>query len=170
MYAMTLVLLSTLLTLEGGLLTERAPQPGLLLGASEVTAPGSTPSLAELTPEQLRAARTLALDARPSILAPALIIGGGAVVLTVGLGVLLFSSVTIGAVILAVSAAVLAVGVVLVLLQGPARATATARLKAIDAELTERRARDLRTPVFEQQTPPPGVQLAPEPGLRLASF
>lgn len=167
MYAMTFVMLSTLLCLEGGLLAERAPTPGWLLGAAETVEAPSRP-LSDLTRAELEAERRTVLDARPSLVPSLLVVGAGAIGFTIGTGILLFATIIVGSVVMGVSAVAIIVGVVLAMNIGPAREAAAKRLKEIDRVMDQRRREELRpVPVMP---PPPGVQVMPREGLRLASF
>jgi len=151
---------------EGGLVAERGPTPGLL-PAPTGTIEAPARALTDLTPAELEAERRTVLEARPSLIPSLLMVGAGAIGFTIGTGILLFATIVVGSVVMGVSAIVIIVGVVLALNVGPEREAAAKRLKEIDKLLTRRRMEELRpVPVV----PPPGVQLTPMDGLRLASF
>lgn len=168
MYAMTFVMLSTLLCLEGGLLADRTPTAGLLLGAAETAESVPPRPLSDLTLEELEAERQSVLATRPSLIPPMLVIGAGAIGFTIGTGILLFSTIIVGSFVMGVAAVVVIVGIVLVLNTGPARAVAARRLKEIDRAVTDRKREQLRPP--PPAILPPGVQWGPPPSLLLASF
>jgi hypothetical protein len=152
---MTWVLLNTLLVAQGGLLSEVAPRAGLLLEAQ--VSPSTTPTLDDLTLQQLEAERARVISQRPSPLPGALVLAGGGGVLTVGLGIFLFSSLVVGGIVMAIATPLMVTGVVLLLMSAPARHEADDRLKAID-----RATRALR--ILEQQrdeVPPPPPPLPP---------
>jgi threonine dehydrogenase-like Zn-dependent dehydrogenase len=167
MYAMTFVMLSTLLSLEGGLLAERMPTSGLLLAAADTTVEAPARPLSEFTPFELEAERRAVLDSRPSLIPSLLVVGAGAIGFTIGTGILLFATIIVGSVVMGVSTIVVIVGIVLALNIGPARDAAAKRVKEIDAVLDQRRREELRP---MPGVPPPGVQLMPLGGLQLASF
>ncbi|MFT3712325.1 MAG: hypothetical protein QM817_32160 [Archangium sp.] len=150
---MTLVLVTTLLVTQGGLLSEAVPRAGLLLEAQvAVTAtPAATPKLADLTNEQLQAERRRLVDSAPSVLLPSLLIVGGAIGFTVGVGIFLFSTMVVGGIVMAIAAPVVITGLVLLLMQGPTRRDAAKQVKEIDRALFLRN----QPPTVPELLPPP---------------
>lgn len=169
---MTLALVSTVLVLQGGLLSEATPRAGLLLAAAEVPAPtavAEAPKLETMTLAQLEAERVRVEGTIPSVLPAALCFTVGGGVFVVGAGFFLFSSMVVGGVLFAIATPIIVAGIVLVLINGPARAAASTRLREIRRlkVLLEQRDQGFDVP---PPPPPPGVERAVEPSLLLATF
>lgn len=160
---MTLVLVTTLLVAQGGLLSEAEPRPGLLVE----TPAAQAPKLSDMTLAQLDTERARVLAEAPSVLPGVLCITGGLAAFTVGVGIFLFATMVVGGIVMAISVPIVVVGFVLQFLTAPGRQAARDRVKEID-----RAAAALRNPPREllpPPPPPPGVWLTP--GLvPLASF
>ena len=165
---MTLVLMSTVLVLQGGLWSDFAPRAGLLVeGAAEL------PKLEEMTVDQLEAERERVTAQMPGVLLPALAFTAGGGVALVGLGFFFFSSMVVGGVMLAIAAPLIVAGIVLVLINAPARNAAGQRLREIRRLKVLREQQQQAPPRFDltpPPPPPPGVERVVEPGVLLAEF
>lgn len=168
---MTLVLMSTVLVMQGGLLSDFSPRAGMLVAAVEDTKPAALPKLDGMTLEQLEAERLRVEASVPSVLLPAICFGVGGGVFLVGAGFFLFSSMVVGGVMFAIAAPIIVAGIVLLLINGPARTEAGTRLREIKRLKVLLQQRE-QNPGFDlpPMPPPPGVQRDVEPSLMLATF
>jgi uncharacterized protein YacL len=149
------LLLSTMLLVHGGLLSEPVPRAARLLEGQAVTATAAAPvTLEDLTVAQLQAERARTLDSRPSVLWPVTAIAVGAAGLVVGLTAFLFASMVVGGIVMAIAAPVVVLGVVLLLINVPAMKEAGQRVRQIDRLLVLRR-QELNAPPPADAPPPP---------------
>ncbi len=171
----SLVLSAVVMLSSSGFLSEKAPAPGLLLGATDFsTAPVESMALTELVAERARL-----IEARPGLgLGLALTISGGGVFL-VGFAVFLVASIIVGAIIMGAAVPLLIIGPLLIANAGKARRPIDLRVRAIDARIGAIKRGDAISPpeVDEGGAPlppprPPDVWLLPvvEPQVLVATF
>lgn len=170
----SLVLSIVVMTSSGGLLAERVPAAGLLMGAVDLNAaPIEGMSLTELTVERTRLMSTM-----PSAgLGVALTAIGGGVFLT-GFTVFLYASILVGVVIMVAAIPLLIIGPILLVNAGRERRAQQARVFAIDRRIATM-GQDGTSPLPPQndEVPPPPPVRPPDveratvaPQLLLATF
>jgi hypothetical protein len=184
----SLVLSVAVLVSSGGLLAERVPAPGMLIGAVNLN--GASALYDNMTIEELTAQRALVEESMPSLgLGIALTAIGGGVLLTglviISSGVFILELVLVGLVVMAASIPLLIIGPILIARAARERRDAQTQLRLIDQRIASIR-RDESSPRLplpppyepsnEQPPPPPmrppGSEFAPSvaPSLLLASF
>ena len=141
-----------LMTTSGGLLAERTPVAGMLLGRNlEIAAAG----LEGLSKTELDAERTRVLENMPS---PALgitltAVGGG--VLITGL-ILVYANAIVGLVVMAVSVPLLIIGPIMLARALRERRTSETRLRLINQQMRELESgRSVEQPTNGETPPPP---------------
>ena len=177
----SMVLSVVVMTSSGGLLSERTPAVGMLVGAVDLNTAGAAYDTMSL--EQLTAERVRWMEAMPSI-GPGLvltIVGGG--VFLVGFSVFLGVSILVGVVMMIVAVPLLVIGPILLAGVSRERREAQTQVRLIDQRIAALR-RDEVSPVRNDRPPPndeapppppmrpPGSELTPtvEPQLLLATF
>ena len=178
----SLVLSVWVMTSSGGLLAERTPAAGMLLGAVDLGAPPLLEhmSLAELTTE-----RTRLLETMPSMgLGIALTVVGGGVLLT-GLVIAAATYITeviiVGLVVMAASVPLLIIGPILLAHAARERREVQSQVRLIDQRMTLMQHQEFAPPPTQRpvdETPPPppmrppGVEVVPgvAPQILLATF
>ena len=176
----SLVLSLVVMTSSGGLLAERVPAAGMLVGAVDLNTRAA--SLDQMSLTELTAERARLLDTMPSLgLGIALTAVGGGVLLT-GLVIvsvaLDLAVLAVGLVVMAASVPLLIIGPILIARAARERREAQTQVRLIDQRLAEMKRDELAPPVRNDETPPPppmrppGSQLLPvvEPMALLASF
>lgn len=165
----SLVLSITLISSTGGLLAERTPAAGMLVGAVNLNQAGA--SLDNLSLTELTTERASLVDSMPSLgLGIALTAAGGGL-LIIGLSLLaaeIFEVLVVGLVMMAASVPLLIIGPILLAGAVRERRDSQTRISLIDQRLAEMR-RDEVQPQNDGQyeTPPPppmrppGSQWAP---------
>lgn len=172
----SLVLSLVVMTSSGGLLSERTPAVGMLVGAVDLAAAAASldgMSLSELTAERARL-----VDSMPSLGAGIALTAVGAGVLVVGLALVstfYTALIVAGLVMMAVSVPLLIIGPILIAGAARGRRDTTARVRLIDQRLGEmqRNVAPLQNEMPPPPPPrPPGVERSPavEPQLLLATF
>lgn len=175
-----LVLSLVVMTSSGGLLAERTPAAGLLMGAAVQVADAdlATMSLTELTAEKVRLQESMP---GPGVGIALTAIGGGALLT----GLLIISAaftvevVLIGLVVAVAAVPLLIIGPILIGAGARERRQQTNRIRAIDARVSQmNRDSQIPAPAGNDEVPPPppmpppGVDLGPAatPSLLLATF
>lgn len=178
----SLALSVALMSSTGGLLAERVPAAGLLVGAVDLNA--AALSLESLSESELTAERARLLDTMPS---PGLgialtAVGGGVLLLGLTLAVIAYEPVLliVGLVVMAASVPLLIIGPILLFRAMRERREAQTRVRLIDQQLAGQRRNQLEAPrndrLDEVPPPPPvrppGSQFAPDvpADLLLATF
>ena len=161
-WVFSVVVMST----SGGLLAERAPTAGMLLGAVDLNAASANydnMTVAELTIERVRL-----VEALPSLaLGIGLTAAGGGVLLT---GLIILASAyevtvaAVGLVVMALSIPLLIIGPIFLFAALRERREAQAQLRLVDQQIAQVRRDELTPPPVRNNTlPPPGGDEVPPP-------
>ena len=179
---MTSLVLSVLvMTASGGLLSERTPAAGMLVGAVNLNAAAT--SLDHMSMEDLTAERARLLDTMPSMgLGIALTAVGGGVLLTglILVATYVFELVIVGVVMMVASIPLLIIGPILIGRAARERNEVRTQVRLIDQRMAQMKRDELAPPPTQQnnETPPPppmrppGVEWLPVvvPQVLLARF
>lgn len=178
----SLVLSMLVMTSSGGLLSERTPAAGMLVGAVNLNT--AAMSLDQMSMADLTAERARLMDTMPSM-------GGGIALTAVGGGVLLtglvlvatylFELIIVGAVLMVASVPMLIIGPILIAHAARERNEVRTQVRLIDQRMAQMKRDELAPPPTQQQndeTPPPppmrppGVEWMPvvAPQFLVASF
>lgn len=172
------------MTSSGGLLSERTPAAGMLVGVVDLNAAGA--SYANMTVDQLTAERIRLVETMPSLgVGIGLTIAGGAVLLT---GLVLVASfyielIVVGLIVMAASIPLLIIGPVLLFGAMRERREAQAQVRLVDQRIAQLKRDELgpppvqNDPALNEVPPPPpvrppGSEFAPNvpPRVLLATF
>ena len=166
----SMVLSVVVMSTSGGLLAERVPTTGLLLGAVDLNA--ASASYDNMTVAELTAERVKLVEALPSLgLGIGLTAAGGGVLLT-GLIVLAYSYevavAVVGLVIMALSVPLLIIGPIFLFAALRERREAQTQIRLVDQRIAQVRRDEMAPPVRTNPPPPPsgGDEVPPPPPTR----